>query len=159
MNEFSALKEKLDNKENCVSCENIQKENEFLKQKIKGFENSKIECLEVDFLKKKVLDYEKIIFNFTKGKQIFEQMLGKQVAVFNKCGLGFNSQNNSQHKSKNVFKGNYNSKFVCNYCNQNGHLRHSCHIKKSVYFGGKTMWIPKTNIKGPFIKWVPKTEC
>ncbi|KAL5560474.1 hypothetical protein UlMin_036685 [Ulmus minor] len=139
LNEFSALKEKLDNKENCVSCENIQKENEFLKQKIKGFENSKIECLEVDFLKKKVLDYEKIIFNFTKGKQIFEQMLGKQVAIFNKCGLGFNSKNDSQLKSKNVLKGNYNSKFVCIYCNQNGHLRHSCHVKKSVYFGGKTI--------------------
>ena len=85
-------------------------------------------------------------------------MLGEQVAVFDKCDLCFNTQNDLNHKLKNILKANYNSKFVCNYCNQNGHLRHSCRIKKSVYFGGKTMWIPKTNNKGPFIKWVPKTE-
>ncbi|KAL5545093.1 hypothetical protein UlMin_008877 [Ulmus minor] len=136
LNEFSALKEKLDNKENCVSCENIQKENEFLKQKIKGFENSKIECLEVDFLKKKVLDYEKIIFNFTKGKQIFEQMLGKQVAVFNKCGLGFNSKNDSQHKSKNVPKRR-NTWILDSGCSRHmtGDIQHFSSFEKKV--GGK----------------------
>ncbi|KAL5581372.1 hypothetical protein UlMin_013814 [Ulmus minor] len=136
LNEFSALKEKLDNKENCVSCENIQKENEFLKQKIKGFENSKIECLEVDFLKKKVLDYEKIIFNFTKGKQIFEQMLGKQVAVFNKCGLGFNSKNDSQLKSKNVPKRR-NTWILDSGCSRHmtGDIQHFSSFEKKV--GGK----------------------
>ena len=157
-NKLSALMKKLDNKEKCISCEKIQNENELLKQQIKELDNSKIKCLEVDSLKEKILDYEKIIFRFTKGKKVFEQMLGEQVAVFDKCGLGFNTQNDLNHKPKNVLKANYNSKFVCNYCNQNGHLRHSCRVKKSVYFGGKTMWIPKTNNKGPFIKWVPKTE-
>ncbi|KAL5559477.1 hypothetical protein UlMin_035688 [Ulmus minor] len=136
LNEFSALKEKLDNKENCVSCENIQKENEFLKQKINGFENSKIECLEVDFLKKKVLDYEKIIFNFTKGKQIFEQMLGKQVAVFNKCGLGFNSKNDSQLKSKNVPKRR-NTWILDSGCSRHmtGDIQHFSSFERKV--GGK----------------------
>ncbi|KAL5540333.1 hypothetical protein UlMin_042895 [Ulmus minor] len=143
-NELSALIKKLDNKEKCISCEKIQNKNELLKQKIKELDNTKIKCLEVDSLKEKILDYEKIIFKFTKGKKVFEQMLGEQVAIFDKCGLGFNTQNDLNHKPKNVLKANYNSKFVCNYCNQNGHLRHSCRVKKSVYFGGKTMkntWI------------------
>ena len=157
-NELSALMKKLDNKEKCISCEKIRNENEFLKQQIKELDNSKIKCLEVDSLKEKILDYEKIIFRFTKGKKVFEQMLGEQVAVFDKCGLGFNTQNDLNHKPKFFLKANYNSKFVCNYCNQNGHLRQSCHVRKSVYFGGKVRWIPKTNIEGPFTKWVPKTK-
>ena len=31
-------------------------------------------------------------------------MLGEQVAVFDKCGLGFNIQNDLNHKLKNVLK-------------------------------------------------------
>ncbi|KAL5569945.1 hypothetical protein UlMin_026520 [Ulmus minor] len=152
------LKQKFDVKESCVSCEKLQKENELLKQQVVNFNGLKIKSLEVNFLQEKVLDYEKIIFKFTKGKEVFEQMLGKQVAVFGKCGIGFEPQNDIKTKPKNVFKANNNSKFVCNYCNQNGHLRQSCHVRKSVYFGDKVRWIPKTNIEGPFTKWVPKTK-
>ena len=157
-NEFSVLKQKFDVKEKCTFCETFQKENEVLKQQVLDFNDLKMKSLEIDFLKEKVLDYKKIIFKFTKGKAVFEQMLGKQVAVFEKCGLGFEPQNDIKTKPKNIFKNKNNSKLVCNYCNQNGHLRQSCHVRKSVYFGGKVMWIPKTNLDGPFTKWVPRTE-
>ncbi|KAL5563974.1 hypothetical protein UlMin_033721 [Ulmus minor] len=133
-NEFSVLKQKFDVKEKCTFCETFQKENEVLKQQVLDFNDLKMKSLEIDFLKEKVLDYEKIIFKFTKGKTVFEQMLGKQVAVFEKCGLGFESQNDIKTKPKNIFKNKNNSKLVCNYCNQNGHLRQSCHVRKSVYF-------------------------
>ncbi|KAL5540959.1 hypothetical protein UlMin_044251 [Ulmus minor] len=76
------LKQKFDVKESCVSCENFQKENELLKQQVVNFNGLKIKSLKVNFLQEKVLDYEKIIVKFTKGKEVFEQMLGKQVAVF-----------------------------------------------------------------------------
>ncbi|KAL5576060.1 hypothetical protein UlMin_017759 [Ulmus minor] len=83
------LKQKFDVKESCVSCEKLQKENELLKQQVVNFNGLKIKSLEVNSLQEKVLDYEKIIFKFTKGKEVFEQMLGKQVVVFGKCGIGF----------------------------------------------------------------------
>ena len=157
-NEFSVLKQKFDVKEKCTFCETFQKENEVLKQQVLDFNDLKMKSLEIDFLKEKVLDYEKIICKFTKGKEVFEQMLGKQIAVFEKCGLGFEPQNDIKTKPKNIFKNKNNSNLVCNYCNQNGHLRQSCHVRKSVYFGGKVMWIPKTNLDGPFTKWVPRIE-
>ncbi|KAL5548818.1 hypothetical protein UlMin_004049 [Ulmus minor] len=138
-NEFSVLKQKFDVKEKCTFCETFQKENEVLKQQVLDFNDLKMKSLEIDFLKEKVLDYEKIILKFTKGKTVFEQMLGKQVAVFEKCGLGFEPQNDIKTKPKNIFKNKNNSKLVCNYCNQNGHLRQSCHVRKSLYFGGKVI--------------------
>ncbi|KAL5543486.1 hypothetical protein UlMin_007270 [Ulmus minor] len=78
-NEFSVLKQKFDVKEKCTFCETFQKENEVSKQQVLDFNDLKMKSLEIDFLKEKVLDYEKIIFKFTKGKAVFEQMLGKQV--------------------------------------------------------------------------------
>ena len=106
------MKQKFDVKESCVSCEKLQKENELLKQQVVNFNGLKIKSLEVDFLQEKVLDYEKIIFKFTKGKEVFEQMLEKQVAVFGKCGIGFEPQNDIKTKPKNVFKAKNKSKFV-----------------------------------------------
>ncbi|KAL5538418.1 hypothetical protein UlMin_045573 [Ulmus minor] len=98
-NEFFVLKQKFDVKEKCTFCETFQKENEVLKQQVLDFNDLKMKSLEIDFLKEKVLDYEKIIFKFTKGKAVFEKMLGKQVAVFEKCGLSFEPQNDIKTKS------------------------------------------------------------
>ncbi|KAL5569375.1 hypothetical protein UlMin_025950 [Ulmus minor] len=44
------LKQKFDVKENCVSCEKLQKENELLKQQVVNFNDLKIKNLEVNFL-------------------------------------------------------------------------------------------------------------
>ncbi|KAL5556374.1 hypothetical protein UlMin_038610 [Ulmus minor] len=102
-NEFSILKQRFDVKEKCTFCEKFQKENELLKQQVVDFNGLKMKSLEVDCLKENVLNYEKIIFKFTKGKEVFEQILGKQVAVFEKYGLGFEPQNDIKTKPKNVF--------------------------------------------------------
>ena len=53
------------------------------------------------------------------------------------------------------------TKYVCNYCNQNGHTSFSCPIKKNTYFGVKHEWVPKvskTNPQGPKTIWVPKNK-
>ena len=65
----------------------------------------------------------------------FDQMLGGQRCVFNKGGLGY-----KPHVKQKYFKNYFvkastsNSKYVCTYCNQNGHTSFSCAIKKKTYF-------------------------
>ncbi|KAL5569300.1 hypothetical protein UlMin_025875 [Ulmus minor] len=130
------LKQKFDVKESCVSCEKLQKENELLKQQVVNFNGLKIKSLEVNSLQEKVLDYEKIIFKFTKGKEVFEQMLGKQVAVFGKCGIGFEPQNDIKTKPKNVPKGR-NMWFLDSGCSRHmtGDINQFSNLEKKI--GGK----------------------
>ena len=37
-----------------------------------------------------------------------------------------------------------NNQVVCHYCNQNGHMKFGCPIKRKVYYGVKCVWVPKT---------------
>ncbi|KAL5545088.1 hypothetical protein UlMin_008872 [Ulmus minor] len=130
------FEQKFDVKESCVSCEKLQKENELLKQQVVNFNGLKIKSLEVNSLQEKVLDYEKIIFKFTKGKEVFEQMLGKQVAVFGKCGIGFEPQNDIKTKPKNVPKGR-NMWFLDSGCSRHmtGDINQFSNLEKKI--GGK----------------------
>ena len=53
------------------------------------------------------------------------------------------------------------SKYICNYCNQNGHISFLCSIKKDAYFDIKQEWVPKvskTNSQWPRVMWVPKAK-
>ena len=80
-------------------------------------------------------------------------MLGRQKGIFVKGGIGY--QFLKQNYFKNYFvkaSSSHDTKFVCNYCNQNRHTSFSCPIKKDAYFGVKQEWVlkvSKTNFQGP----------
>ena len=90
----------------------------------------------------------------------FDLMLGEQKCVFDKGGIRYKPF----LKAKNYFFKAYSSndsKHICNYCNQNGHISFSCLIKKNAYFSVKQVWVPKarkTNSQGPKVTWVPKVN-
>ena len=85
-------------------------------------------------------------------------MLGGKKCVFDKECIGYKPFLKTKYLKNYFIKA---SKFVCNYCNQNGHTSFSCHIKKNAYFGVKHVWVPKapkTNSQGPKVMWVPKVN-
>ncbi|XP_060960663.1 uncharacterized protein LOC133031227 [Cannabis sativa] len=134
------------------------KENEFLIET----QCKKCSLFEKDVvnLKAKIDDLNKVVYNFTKGKENFEMMLGSQKCAFSKSGIGYNTSV-KQKLLKNFFvKSSSNLNLICTYCNQDGHTKSYCHVKKNGYFG-KAIWIQKvlkTNIKGPKVMWVPKRK-
>ena len=72
-------------------------------------------------------------------------MLGGQKCVFDKGGIGYKPFLKTKYL-KNYFvkaSSSNNSKFLCNYCNQNEHTSFSCPIKKNAYFGVKHVMMPK----------------
>ena len=90
-------------------------------------------------LNEKILDLTKIFHKFTNGKKNFDLMLGGKKCVFDKGGIGYKPFLKIKYL-KNYFVNTSSlndSKYVCNYCNQNGHTSFSCSIKKDAYFGVK----------------------
>lgn len=111
-------------------------------------------------LKAKIDDLNKVVYNFTKGKENFEMMLGSQKCAFSKSGIGYNTSVKQKFLRNFFVKSSSNLNLTCTYCNQDGHTKSYCHVKKNAYFG-KAIWIPKvlkTNIKGPKVMWVPKRK-
>ena len=142
-------------------------------------------------LNEKAIDLPKIVHNFTNEKKTFDLMLGGKKCVFDKKYCIQNKPFLIIKYLKTYFvkdSSSNNSKFVCNYCNQNGHTsfsclvkknanfsvkqvwvskyqkRHTsllCLIKKNAYFGVKQVWMPKdpkTNSQGPKVLWIPKVN-
>ena len=111
----------------------------------------------------KVIDLTKRVHNFTDRKKNFDLMLSGQKCVFDKGGIGYKLFLKINYL-KNYFvkaSSSNDSKFVCNYCNQNGHTNFSCPIKKNAYFSVKHVWVPKTpktNSQGSKVMWVPKVN-
>ena len=131
---------------------------EQLKEEITLLTNEKNNALcENVSLKEKIDDLTKIVLKFTNGKKNFDQMLGGQRCVFNKGGLGY-----KPHVKQKYFKNYFvkastsDPKYVCTYCNQNGHTSFSCAIKKNTYF--ETNQGSRTNHQGPKFIWVPKIK-
>ncbi|XP_030478156.2 uncharacterized protein LOC115695214 [Cannabis sativa] len=134
------------------------KENEFLIET----QCKKCSLFEKDVvnLKAKIDDLNKVVYNFTKGKENFEMMLGSQKCAFSKSGIGYNTSVKQKFLRNFFVKSSSNLNLTCTYCNQDGHTKSYCHVKKNAYFG-KAIWIPKvlkTNIKGPKVMWVPKRK-
>lgn len=107
-------------------------------------------------LNENVDDLTKTILKFTNNKKNFD-LIGGQIGAFNKGGLSY-KPHIKQKYFKNYFVKVSTSglKYVCTYCNQNGHTSFSCAIKKNAYFGTKQC--PRSNHQGPKFKWVPKQK-
>ena len=114
-------------------------------------------------LNEKIIDLTKIVHNFINGKKNFDLILGGQKCVFDKGGIGYKSFQKTKYL-KNYFveaSSSNDSKFACNYCNQNEYTSFSCLIKKNAYFGVKQVWMPKaskTKSQWPKVIWVPKVN-
>ena len=80
---------------------------------------------------------------------------------FDKGGIGYKPFLKTKYLKNYFVKASSpnDPKFVCNYCNQNGHTSSYCDIKKNTYFGVKQVWVPKapnTNSQGHKVMWVSK---
>ena len=117
-----------------------------MSKKFEDFSKENEEILTCDSLKNenaslnaKILDLTKIVHNFTNGKKIFDLMLGGKKCVFYKGCIGYKPFLKTKYL-KNYFvktSSSIDTKYVCNYCNQNGHTSFSFSIKKDAYFGIK----------------------
>ena len=81
--------------------------------------------------------------------------------VFDKGGIGY-KPNLKQKYYKNYFvkSTSINNQIVCHHCNQDGHMKNRCPVKRNAYYGVKCIWVLKgiiVNTQGPKGFWVPKT--
>ena len=117
---------------------------------------------ENEMLKKKSNELNEIVLKFTNGQKMLDNMLNSQKCVFDKGGLGY-KPNLKQKYYKNYFvkaTSTNDHKIACHYCNQNGHMKLRCPVKRNAYYGVKCIWVPKgtvANSQGPKKLWVPKT--
>ena len=115
---------------------------------------------ENEILKKKNIQLSDIVLKLTYGQKMSDNLFNSQKCVFDKGGLGY-KPNLKQKYYKNYFvkSTSINNQVVCHYCNQNGHMKLGCPIKRKVYYGVKCVWVPKVtiaNTQGPNSIWVPK---
>ena len=75
---------------------------------------------------------------------MLDNMLNSQKCVFDKGGLGY-KPNLKQKYYKNYFvkaASTSDHKIVCHFCNQNGHMKNRCLVKRNAYY-------VTTNSQGP----------
>jgi hypothetical protein len=122
-------------------------------------------CTSCDILQKDVEDLKNALAKFTMGRDNLNILLGKQGCHFNKVGLGYDPS--KQQKLYKNFFVSYNmstSPFIkCNYCGRKGHSASTCNIRKNGVKNECKIWVPKgtlpkTNIQGPKMIWVPKVK-
>ena len=104
--------------------------------------------------RKRILNFLK----FTNGQKILDNLVHKN--VFDKGCIGY-KPNLKQKYSKNYFVNStsINNQLVYHYCNQDGHMKNRCPIKRNAYYGVKCIWVPKgtiSNTQEPKNIWVPK---
>ena len=92
---------------------------------------------------------------------MLDNMFNSKKCVFDKGGLGYKI-NLKQKYYKNYFVKNtsIDNQVICHYCNQDGHMKSRCHVKRNAYYGMKYIWAPKgtiANTQGPKKFWVHKT--
>ncbi|GAV81866.1 hypothetical protein CFOL_v3_25319 [Cephalotus follicularis] len=113
-------------------------------------ENLKIE---IDALKKTFSE-------FSSSSAKLDNLLGLQICVFDKAGLGYEEMINFKHFN-NFFVKKIEPKIVCNYCGRIGHVSPSCSLRKNFCFGKtRKILVPEgtfgTNLQRPKFTWVPK---
>ncbi|GAV89897.1 zf-CCHC domain-containing protein, partial [Cephalotus follicularis] len=84
-------------------------------------ENEKLK-LEIDALKK-------TFSKFSNSSDKLDNLLGLQMCVFDKAGLGYEEMNNVKHFN-NFFVKKVEPKISCNYCGRLGHISTSCFFRK-----------------------------
>ncbi|XP_061360887.1 uncharacterized protein LOC133304840 [Gastrolobium bilobum] len=146
LKEFRKTIRSLEKQVACLNKEikNLKDENETLKMidasanciKCLSSNNhaSSSSCTSCEKLKNENDDLNKMLSKFTCGRDNLNILLGKQRCMFNKSGLGFNT--NSQEKSyKNFFiSPSYmtSSPFIkCFHCGGKGHSASTCKIRKN----------------------------
>ena len=74
-------------------------------------------------LNAKILDLTKIVHKFTNGMNNFDMMLSGQKCVFDKGDIGYKPSIKTKYLKNYFVKASslIDSKYECNYCNQNGH--------------------------------------
>ena len=84
-------------------------------------------------LKKKI---NEIVLKFTSGQKNLEKLLSTQKCVFDKRGLGYKLNLKQKYYKKYFVKATSTSdhKIICHYCNQNGHMKYGCLVKRNAYF-------------------------
>lgn len=65
---------------------------------------------------------------------MLDNLLGSQKCVFDKGGIEY-KPNLKQKYYKNYFmkSTSINDQVVCHYCNQNGHMKYRCLVKRNSY--------------------------
>ena len=112
--------------------------------------------------KKKSDELNEIVLKFTSDQKNLEKLLTAKKWVFDKGGLRYKA-NLKQKSYKNYFviaTSISDYKFIYHYCNQNGHMKNRCPMKRNAYYGVKCVWILKetiANTQEPKNVWVPKT--
>ena len=115
---------------------------------------------ENEMLKKKSNELNEIVLKFINGQKMLDNMLNSKKYIFDKGGLGY-KPNLKQKYNKNYFvkaTSISDHKIVSHHCNQDGHMKNKCPIKRNAYYGAKCIWVPKgiiTNTQGPKSIWVP----
>ena len=150
----------------------LELDNEMLHDRIASFtckqstsyEHEKLNVDELinenETLKKKSNELNETVLKFTNGQKMLDNMLNSQKCVFDKGGLGYKPYLKQKYYKNYFVKAiSTNDQIVCHYCNQNGHMKNRCPIKRNVYYGVKCIWVPKgtkSNTQGPKRIWVPK---
>ena len=116
---------------------------------------------ENEMLRKKSNELNEIVLKFTNGQKMLDNLLNSQKCVFDKWGIGYKPNlKQKYYKSYFVKNTSINNQIVCHYCNQDGHMKNRCPMKKNAYYGVKYVWVPKgtiANSQGLQKVWVPKT--
>ena len=78
---------------------------------------------------------------------MLDNLINSQKCVFDKRDIGY-KPNLKQKYYKGYFVKNtfINNQIVCHYCNQDGHMKNRCAVKRNAYYGMKCVWVPKRTI-------------
>ena len=144
-NELEASKVKLDDA--CKYEIELSSMQVKYKQMVKANELLQSECLA---LKRYNIDLSTSLSKISSGQKHAKTMLAPSRQTQKHC-IRHVHKTNIAHSSKNP-------QIICNYCEELGHIAHSCPYKK---YNIKAIWAPKcakTNANGPKATWVPKTK-
>ncbi|KAH9792213.1 hypothetical protein KPL71_004031 [Citrus sinensis] len=99
---------------------------------------------ENEVLKKKSNELNQIVLKFTNGQKMLDNLLNSQKCVFDKGGIGYKPNlKQKYYKSYFVKTTLINDQIVCHYCNQNGHMKLRCPVKRNAYYGVTCIWVAK----------------
>jgi cell division protein FtsB/Arc/MetJ-type ribon-helix-helix transcriptional regulator len=132
-------------------CQKLKIKNVELKKNIDDLSHKNdVLSLENEELKTNVKDLHSTLAKFVDGKEKLDMLLSKQRCVFDKAGIGYNS-NSKQKFLKSYFVKPSSS---CTKCGRHGHDSLYC----KVYFTKtKMVWVPKGSKPQKMI-WVPKAN-
>ena len=126
------------------------------------FDSSKpLNCENCNFLQKKVNYLITTASKLSMGTTNLSAILGSQNCVFEKAGIGYQTDfQGKQKKFSSFFKSNeqqFSPFMTCFYCMRKGHSVRNYNVRKFYVPKGLLRWVPKsiTNTCGPKFNRVP----